>query len=81
MTKFFTMEFDDSGGYDCMTAAYKIKCGKQLIASVDCADYGQENCSPLPFCVHAKAHEMSQLIVTAVNEYLKGSIVVKGEKE
>ncbi len=33
----WTAEWDEYGGYDCMTAAWNIKDGDELIAEIDCA--------------------------------------------
>lgn len=41
----WTAEFDETGGYDCMTGAWKIRDEqKRIIATVDQDDYGQEHC-------------------------------------
>lgn len=39
-----TLEFSDTGGYDCMTGAWKICKGYQVIAIVDQSDFGQIHC-------------------------------------
>lgn len=36
--------FEENGGYDCMTGAFKIMSGDQEIASLDLFDYGQKSC-------------------------------------
>lgn len=40
--KKWNIEFDEMGGYDCMTSAYKV--GTVLI---DGRNYGQQSCDPL----------------------------------
>ncbi len=32
----WTAEWDEYGGYDCMTAGWKIKDGDELVAEIDC---------------------------------------------
>ena len=37
--------FDQMGGYDCMTGAWRIEdCNGNVIARIDQADYGQPRC-------------------------------------
>jgi hypothetical protein len=37
----YRVEFDSMGGYDCLSAAYRIKAGSKTIAVLDMADYTQ----------------------------------------
>lgn len=36
------VEFDESGGYDCMSAAYLIKSKGHIIVAIDVVDYGSQ---------------------------------------
>ncbi len=40
----WTLEFDETGGYDCMSGAYFIKFGEQTVCTVDLKDYDQHRC-------------------------------------
>lgn len=52
------VSYDESGGYDCMTAAFEILQGDRALARLDLADYGQDNCKPpQPLAIiEAEAH-------------------------
>lgn len=40
----WTKRFDDTGGYDCMTGAWLVESGSDLICKVDQTDFGQKSC-------------------------------------
>lgn len=50
--KNWTIEFDEMGGYDCMTSAFRV--GSALL---DGQEYGQTSCDPLTF---EQLQEMTQ---------------------
>ncbi len=37
-------DFDETGGYDCMTGAFDVLADGKIIVVVDCANYGQGQC-------------------------------------
>ena len=41
----WTCEFEEYGGYDCMTSAFKIRDNNKLVVVVDCADFGEPRCA------------------------------------
>lgn len=42
----FSYEFDETGGYDCMTCGFHIYNGKhERLLTIDGADYGQGRCA------------------------------------
>ena len=61
----WTVEFEESGGYDCMSSAYCVKGREQDITDVDCASYddvGEGWAMPSP-----TAEANARRIVAAVN--------------
>ncbi|MCR4304946.1 MAG: hypothetical protein NUV63_12120 [Gallionella sp.] len=40
----FTLEFDETGGYDCMTSAWIIRRNGIKMVAIDLADFGQSPC-------------------------------------
>lgn len=40
------VEYDETGGYDCMTAAFHIYDGCRLLVDVDLDNFGQEHSMP-----------------------------------
>lgn len=59
----WTLEFRDTGGYDCMTGAWIISDENRTIAVVDQADYGQDHCDWE--WKSAEAEAIARLIVAA----------------
>jgi hypothetical protein len=59
------LEFDELGGYDCMTAAYFIRDDAgNVIATLDLTNYGQENCGPYDTAA-PRAFPVARLIATS----------------
>lgn len=56
---------NDTGGYDCMTAAIAVTSNGRRIATLDGADYGQAHCTPLGEDAHAAMTWNAELIADA----------------
>jgi hypothetical protein len=68
----WTVEWEEHGGYDCMTSAYEIKAGEKTVAVLDTKDYLKDGASWDD--QHARNPEVeayAALIVRAVNSYDK----------
>ncbi len=60
-------EYDESGGYDCMTGAWRIVDAKgHTVVVVDCATYGQRMNESSQLAV-TRAGIVARLIVEGVN--------------
>lgn len=56
-----TVTYDESGGYDCMTATFEVRQGDRTLARLDLADYGQNNCKPPPPLAIIEAESYAKL--------------------
>ena len=62
----FSVEFEEYGGYDCMSSAYFILNGNgKFMFKVDCADHGNE---AFGHGENEEAKAVAQFIVNAANE-------------
>ena len=59
-----TVEFDESGGYDCMTAAFRLSDGEKTVATIDLLDLGQKSCGDYAGCVE-EARKFANLFSAA----------------
>lgn len=59
------VSYDESGGYDCMTAAFGIHQGDRTLAKLDLADYGQHNCKPPPPSAIMEARAYAELFAAS----------------
>lgn len=67
----WTYRLDETAGYDCMTAGFVITDDAgELVCVIDLRDYGQANCSPIPYTLpgFARAQRYAELIVRAGTE-------------
>lgn len=68
----YIYEYDETGGYDCMTGAFRIyhsdKKPWEQVVKVDLGDFGQGSCEWPPKEEHkAAAEEVAKKIVAALN--------------
>ena len=72
--------FGESGGYDCMTAAWHIETPKQMICSVDLSSYGQSARTDATPERKAEAEATARLIAAAPDllEALKDAVAALG---
>lgn len=67
----WSVEYSESGGYDCMTGAWTIKSGSQRI-HIDCGDFGQKTCDwesdHAKDCIN-KAKGFARFVMHALNAY------------
>ena len=78
----YTYEYDETGGYDCMTGAFIVEHpdGSRVVA-VDLGDFGQGHCEWPPQEAHkAAAEEIAKLITEALNKRLDAASS-EGEKK
>lgn len=74
-----TVTFDDTGGYDCLTAAFHVidEAG-QTIITVDCRHFGQQNCQPLMPDVFQAAQTLARQIAVLPDLMLFAELVANG---
>ena len=61
----WSYEYNETGGYDCMTGAFEIlKAGKR-VAAIDQSDFGQEHCD---YYKDKLAKDMAEFIVRVCNK-------------
>jgi hypothetical protein len=61
----WSYEYEETGGYDCMTGAFVILKGGKEVALIDQNDFGQEPCN---YCRIPEAEEAAKFIVAACNK-------------
>jgi hypothetical protein len=66
-----TMEFDEMGGYDCMSDAFNIKRDAKIIVQVDLADFGQSGCRPHTTDQYAAAERVARVCFEALKKELE----------
>ena len=73
MTPAYRYEWDDCGGYDCMTGAFRILSPEgRVVAEVDLRHHGQEACEhPTPIAAIESASRLAGIIVDALNDWDK----------
>jgi hypothetical protein len=68
----WSVEWEEYGGYDCMTSAHEIKAGRKTVAVLDTADYFKDGTSwDDQHARNPESEANAALIVRAVNSYDK----------
>ena len=67
----WTREYDESGGYDCVTSAITIRQSGEAIATIDRADYDSVKSWDEDRMPNDKMIEDAEFIVRACNSYEK----------
>ena len=62
------IEFNEMGGYDCLTDSIDIKKDGILKVSIDLSLYGQTSCGSCPMEGRAEAEAIAAEIIKALNE-------------
>lgn len=65
----WTYEFEEDGGYDCMTDAFLLKRDGRTLIVIDLENFGQASNEPPPPEAAAEAEQLALKIVKALNEF------------
>ena len=64
----WTYDYNETGGYDCMTGAFVIKHKGKEIATIDQNDFGQDHCTNVRLL---EPEGWARFIVDACNNFTK----------